>query len=473
MEEKKVFSVYELTSQIKLLLENRFSLVEVQGEVTNYKLSSTGHHYFTLKDEKASLNCVLFKTRVPSNGFPFKNGDLLLANGSIGLYEPSGTYQLIIKTIAKAGIGDLLAKIHALKERFRSLGYFDPSIKKPLPKSPQKIGVITSLTGAVIQDIINVLNRRAHSYHLLIHPVKVQGDGSALEIKEAIETFDKNKLCDVIIIARGGGSFEDLLPFNDPLIVEAIYQAKTPIISAVGHETDYTLCDLVSDVRAPTPSAAAEIVLPATIEHITKTLHLSKRIQENIFYKLSNLRKTLDSQKKFFYQQKIQQNISSFLFKIDHANEKLESLMQTKLEKATMQINSFTVRLNEKSPLKEQQKRKDALIKMINLLDKQLINLLELKKEKQKKIYLQQIANPLNNQLLKKKQFLESAQKRLSALNPTMILQKGYAIPFYQGSKSIIKSKDDLPQDDPFDLLFYDGKALVEIKQKKESIHDK
>jgi exodeoxyribonuclease VII large subunit len=472
MDGKKVFSVFELTSQIKLLLENRFSLIEVQGEVTNYKLSSTGHHYFTLKDEKASLNCVLFKTRLPAGGFPFKNGDLLIANGSIGLYEPSGTYQLIIKTIAKAGIGDLLAKIHALKEHFQALGYFETSIKTALPKSPKKIGIITSLTGAVIQDIIKVLNRRVHSYHLLIHPVKVQGEGSALEIKEAIETLDKNNLVDVMIIARGGGSFEDLLPFNDRLIVEAIHSAKTPIISAVGHETDYTLCDLASDVRAPTPSAAAEIVLPSTIEQITKIVHLSKRIQERLFHKLSTFQRTLESQKKFFYQQKIQQNISAFLFKLDHASEKLENILQKKLEKSHLQLETAFIRLNEKSPIKEQQKRKETLLKAKVLLDKQLFNLLQQKKEKQNRVYLQQIANHLKNQLLKKKEFLNSTEKRLSALNPTMILQKGYAIPFHQNSKSIIKSKSAIPQDEPFDLLFHDGKALVEIKQKKESIHD-
>lgn len=460
---QKIFSVFEITSQIKNLLESRFQFLEVQGEVTNLKLSSTGHIYFTLKDAKAALNCVLFKTKQQTDAPIFKNGDLLVAKGSIGLYEPSGTYQLIVRSIAKAGVGDLLAKIHALKEYFQQKGYFDAAKKKPLSKLPKKIAVVTALTGAVIQDIIKVLNRRAHSFHLLVYPVKVQGETTAIEVKEAIETINLHQLADVIIVARGGGSFEDLLPFNDEKIVEAVYQSNIPIISAIGHEVDYTLCDFVADVRAPTPSAAAEIVLTPTVELLSKIHYLSNRIHERQLHFFSKLQKSFEAQQKFLYQRGIDQAIIQHRFQLDSIQDSLENTLKHLLEKVKDRLQSTKTRIEEKNPINEQRRKKELLLKIHSYIESQVQKLLQEKRLSKFQGTLEKMELQFAFNLRKKRELLSSYEKRLSALNPKMILKKGYCIPFYQNTQSIIHSSSNAPEEMPFDILFHDGKRQVII----------
>jgi exodeoxyribonuclease VII large subunit len=257
----KILSVSELTHAIKGVLEPAFQGISVKGEISNFKLQTSGHLYFSLKDANAQISAVLFRGNAASLPRMPKEGDQVVAKGEISLYAPRGQYQIIIRELQFLGVGELLLKLHQLKEEIQARGWFHPEHKKPLPKLPKRIGVVTSPTGAVIQDILHILTRRFAGFQVILNPVKVQGEGSAQEIAQAIYDFNKYRLADVLIVGRGGGSIEDLWAFNEEIVAKAIFESKIPIISAIGHETDFTIADWVADVRAPTPSAAAEIVI--------------------------------------------------------------------------------------------------------------------------------------------------------------------------------------------------------------------
>jgi exodeoxyribonuclease VII large subunit len=257
----KVFTVSELTGAIKGVLEPTFRAISVQGEISNFKAQTSGHLYFSLKDAGSQISAVLFKGNAAGLARMPKEGDQVIAKGEISLYAPRGQYQIVIRELQFLGMGELLLKLHQLKEQMQMRGWFDPQRKKALPKLPRRIGVVTSPTGAVIQDILHVLSRRFAGLQVVLNPVKVQGEGAAQEIAQAIQDFNRYNLADVLIVGRGGGSIEDLWAFNEEIVAKAIFESKIPIISAVGHETDFTIADWVADVRAPTPSAAAEIAI--------------------------------------------------------------------------------------------------------------------------------------------------------------------------------------------------------------------
>ncbi|MGH2638334.1 MAG: exodeoxyribonuclease VII large subunit, partial [Rhabdochlamydiaceae bacterium] len=288
MQANDILSVSQLTLSIKKHLEGRFQALKVQGEITNFKEQTSGHLYFTLKDAESQISAVLFRgnaaglTRLP------KNGDQVIVQGEISVYAPRGNYQLIVRLLQHAGVGELLLRLHTLKAKLEGLGWFDPSRKKPLPTSPKTIGVVTSPTGAVIQDILNILSRRHAGFHLILNPVKVQGDGAAQEIAAAIDQFNKYGMVDVLIVGRGGGSLEDLWPFNEEVVAQAIFRSRIPIISAVGHETDFSISDFVADLRAPTPSAAAELVMAAANQHLSHLLAFQKRFDQLISHHLTS-----------------------------------------------------------------------------------------------------------------------------------------------------------------------------------------
>lgn len=259
---RTIVSVSQLTARIKESLEGLFPRLEVQGEVSNFKCQSSGHLYFSIKDSSSQIPVVMFRSRAVSLARQPRDGDRVIITGSISVYAPRGYYQLLAEGLRFSGVGDLLLLVEQLKQKLAALGWFDQERKVPLPHLPKKIGVITSPTGAVIRDILHVLERRFSGYEVLICPVRVQGENAAGEIATALATLDRFHLVDAIIIARGGGSIEDLMPFNSEQVVKAVCECTIPIISAVGHETDTTLCDLAADLRAPTPSAAAELIVP-------------------------------------------------------------------------------------------------------------------------------------------------------------------------------------------------------------------
>ncbi|MEJ2097635.1 MAG: exodeoxyribonuclease VII large subunit [Deltaproteobacteria bacterium] len=276
--QRKILTVSELTARIKELLENNFSLVWITGEISNFRMPASGHFYFSLKDEKAQLNAVMFRGQNIQLKFQPKDGMQINAMGRISLYEPRGTYQIILEYLEPSGLGALQAAFEQLKNKLAEEGLFDADSKKPLPFLPNKISLITSPTGAVVHDILNILERRFPNIAIEIIPAKVQGAGAEKEIINAITLLNERNDADVAILARGGGSLEDLMPFNTEGVVRAIHAANVPIISAVGHETDVTLADFAADLRAPTPSAAAEIAVPVKIELLEKISSLRHKL---------------------------------------------------------------------------------------------------------------------------------------------------------------------------------------------------
>lgn len=262
--EYQAITVTDLNKYIKEKIagDENLANVLVKGEISNFKLHYTGHMYFTLKDENSLIKCIMFKTYTPHLKFTPKDGMKVMAFGTVSVFERDGVYQLYCKAMQEDGIGSLYTAYEELKAKLEKEGYFDVAHKKKIPFMPKSIGVLTSNTGAVIRDIINVSTRRNPNVYLKLLPVPVQGEGAAEKIAAGIELMNEKKLADVIIIARGGGSLEDLWPFNEEIVAKAIYNSELPVISAVGHETDFTIADFVADLRAPTPSAAAELAVP-------------------------------------------------------------------------------------------------------------------------------------------------------------------------------------------------------------------
>jgi exodeoxyribonuclease VII large subunit len=280
----KVFTVAELTRQIRGTLETRFGAVWVQGEISNYRPQPSGHRYFTLKDQRAAISCVIFRNTLPPAAPPIADGAQVQVYGNVTVFEARGQYQLNVQILQTRGAGLLQAKFEALKRKLEAEGLFDPARKRALPKFPKRIGIVTSPSGAAIRDILNVLQRRAPNVQVLVSPVRVQGVGAAAEIATALkELATPNEAwepIDLIVIARGGGSIEDLWEFNEEIVARAIFHSAIPVVSAVGHEIDFTIADFVADLRAPTPSAAAELIVPDVTELVRRVNDLENCLQK-------------------------------------------------------------------------------------------------------------------------------------------------------------------------------------------------
>ncbi len=262
LDEKTYYSVSELTREIRLLLESSFPEIWVQGEISNFSRHTSGHIYFSLKDDKAQISCVMWQSRNQNLFFTPQDGMKVLVQGRVTVFEKRGSYQLNVLQLQPAGVGELQLAFEQLKNRLREEGLFSPEFKKPIPRYPQRVGVVTSPTGAAIRDLISILHRRFPALEIILNPVRVQGEGAALEIARAIDEFNEFGGVDVLIVGRGGGSLEDLWAFNEEVVARAVFRSQIPVVSAVGHEVDFTICDFVADLRAPTPSAAAELVAP-------------------------------------------------------------------------------------------------------------------------------------------------------------------------------------------------------------------
>ena len=288
--ERKVLSVSELTARIGNVLSTQFSNLWVEGEVSNYRPAQSGHLYFTLKDAKAQVRCVCFRTQAMRLKFRPEDGLKLIVRGSISVYEPRGEYQIYVEHIEPSGVGALQLAFEQLKKRLEAEGLFDPAGKKPLPMLPRRIGIVTSPKGAAVRDILRILRRRFSNLHLIVYPVRVQGEGAAEEIVAALKYFSRKQNVDVILLARGGGSIEDLWSFNEESVARAIAACTIPIVSGVGHESDFTIADFVADVRASTPSAAAEIVVKSRQEFQKHLLELEHKISQRTRYVLLKYR---------------------------------------------------------------------------------------------------------------------------------------------------------------------------------------
>lgn len=435
-------TVTQITQAIQCQLESQFSHVQVQGEVSNFKRQSSGHLYFSLKDEGAQINCVLFRGQAMHLAKDPKEGDHLRVKGEISVYAPRGSYQLIVREVLYDGIGALLLQFEALKQKLKEKGWFEAARKKKIPPFPKKIGIVTSPTGAVIRDMLHILNRRQNGYHVILNPVKVQGEGAALEIAQAIEDFNRWNLVDVIILARGGGSIEDLWAFNEEKVAESIFKSKIPIISAIGHETDTTIADFVADQRAPTPSSAAELVMKAKEEpleflfqmdrHITQALkHLLKQNQERL--KRIQLHPLIATPEML---------TRRWNLALDEKELRLESKMELHIKKASLQLKSFMTQHRLLNPLEKIKKEKIELENFSKNLDLRWVQIEQRAQEKLSKI-----------------------KAHLDSINPKNLLQKGYSILFDEKGGSAIVSAKELRVDQKVKFLLGDGAALATVDQ--------
>jgi exodeoxyribonuclease VII large subunit len=291
---RRIYSVGELNAAIRALLDSQFRDVWVAGEISGVKLAASGHYYFTLKDGQGQLRCVCFKSAARYLRFKPQDGIAVLARGRIDVYELRGEYQLLVEALEPRGYGALQLAFEQLKTKLAAEGLFDPSRKRPLPALPHRIGIVTSPTGAVIRDILQILERRFPGLHIRLYPALVQGAGSIEEVVAAIDWFSQSGWPDVVIVARGGGSLEDLWTFNEEAVARAIARSAVPIISAVGHETDVTIADFVADLRAPTPSAAAELVVPARRQLLDQIGATALRLAKEMRYRLLNAARRVD-----------------------------------------------------------------------------------------------------------------------------------------------------------------------------------
>lgn len=352
--EIKPITVQELNKYIKNKIDNDEYLnnVYVKGEISNFKLHYSGHMYFTLKDESSLIKCVMFKSYTPHLQFMPKDGMKVVILGTVSVFERDGQYQVYCKAMKQEGIGNLYEEYQKLKAKLEKEGLFDNSHKKNIPMFPKTIGVLTSSTGAVIRDIINVSTRRNPNVHIRLLPVPVQGQGAAEKIAEGIRKMNEEKLADVLIIGRGGGSLEDLWPFNEEIVARAIYDSDLPIISAVGHETDFTIADFVADLRAPTPSAAAELAVPniEDVEYTIKTYQNRYRVALKRRVELMKLRYEKCMTRRVFKEPL--QKINERAITLDILVKSIQNSIQNKLHKSKTSAVEIITKLDALSPLK-------------------------------------------------------------------------------------------------------------------------
>jgi exodeoxyribonuclease VII large subunit len=339
----KVFTIAELTRAIRGTLETKFGAVWVQGEISNYKLHPSGHQYFTLKDARAQIACVIFRNTMPPLRTPLADGAQVQLYGNVTVFEARGQYQISVQILQTRGLGLLQAKFEALKRKLEAEGLFDAARKRALPKFPRRIGIVTSPSGAAIRDILNVLKRRAPWLQILINPVRVQGTGAAAEVAVAIRELaipNKNfQPVDLIVVARGGGSIEDLWEFNEEIVSRAVFDSAVPIVSAIGHEIDFTICDFVADLRAPTPSAAAELIVPDIADLRRHMGNCARAIGRELFNRIRDTQQRLD-----------------------HAREMLRRCLGHKIDSYKRGLLHIAAALQARSPARELMMRRNHLL---------------------------------------------------------------------------------------------------------------
>lgn len=441
MKEENIFTVSEVTKHIKNILESSIPALWIKGEISNFKHHSSNHFYFTLKDEKSNLQCVFFHQYNQYLRFEPENGMEVICFGQINVYEPNGQYQLYVSQMRPLGIGDLEIAFRKLKEKFEKEGLFDEKFKKPIPKYPLKIGIVTSKTGAAIQDIKNVLNRR-FPVKIFLHSARVQGKNAAAEIVKGIKFFNQMKNVDVLIIGRGGGSIEDLWAFNEEIVARAIFESEIPIISAVGHEVDFTISDFVADLRAPTPSAAAELVVPDRQNVQNELNALSQRmstiIQNEIQFRQSRCRE---------FRLRLETN---------HPKNLLQNYMQ-KLDEMNFRLNNSLKKIVDFQLNFEYLKNKFVQI----FRSKYFENL---------KNYFQNYEENLQNLILvnlnKKQNNFIILTSKLEELNPLKILKRGYSIT--KKNEKIVNTIKNLQIADKINVQFIDGKCDCIVENLKE-----
>ncbi len=392
--EEMAVTVSQLNSYIKdkIADDEYLNNILVKGEISNFKNHYTGHLYFTLKDENSLIKCIMFKSYAQKLEFIPKDGMKVFVLGGISVFERDGVYQIYVKAMQEDGVGALYKKYEELKNRLKSQGYFDESHKQKIPLMPKTIGVLTSQTGSVIRDIINVSTRRNPNVNIRLLPVPVQGEGAAEKIAQGITLMNEKKLADVLILARGGGSLEDLWPFNEEIVAHSIYNSEIPIVSAVGHETDFSISDFVADLRAPTPSAAAELTVPDIYELKQKNNIYQNRLRLALVKKVEIMKLRFEKAMSSRIFKEPLRNINDQYLKIDNNIKRLENAIKSKQKEEKTKYIELISKLDALSPLKtltrgysftEKENKIVRSIKELNTGDKITIRLVDGQKNAQ------------------------------------------------------------------------------------------
>ncbi len=439
----KIYSVSELNAEIKNLLERQFPFIWISGEVSNFSIPSSGHFYFSLKDRSAQIGAVMFRGQNRRLKFNLEDGMSITGLGRISVYEPRGTYQIIFEHLEPKGVGPLQLAFEQLKNRLAAEGLFDDHLKKPLPFLPEKIHVITSPTGAVVHDIIHVARRRFPGIGIDVIPVKVQGDGAAESIASAIQSADLCEDAEVIILARGGGSLEDLQAFNSEIVARAIHGANVPVVSAVGHETDYTIADFVADLRAPTPSAAAEIVIPSKEALFEKIKELKYVMYNLLKHYIDQYRTTNDTLVKRLADPR--RKIDDNRLAIDDKTERLRRGMLQLLLRRREHLDWKTEALYYNNPDSYSAKLKEKIDSLTTLL-------------------LQSFKLCMNANHHLHREILG----RLKALNPAGILTRGYSITRTIPDAVIVSNSQAVDIGQNVEVLLARGSLRCAVKERKD-----
>ncbi|HXE76056.1 MAG TPA: exodeoxyribonuclease VII large subunit [Candidatus Xenobia bacterium] len=422
--ERRIWTVSELTAQVRDLLERAFRDLWVQGEVSNFRVSPYGHYYFTLKDEAAQLRCFVHKRDARFLRMQPQDGLAITARGALGVYEPRGEYQLLVNYLEPVGVGALQLAFEQLKQRLATEGLFEAARKKPLPMLPRRIGLVTSPRGAAIADMVRILRRRYENLHLLLYPVRVQGEGAAEEIVEAIQFFNRAHVSlrpDVVILARGGGSLEDLWAFNEEAVARAIAGSKIPVITGVGHETDFTIADFVADLRAPTPSAAAELVIQSKEELKQRLRALDTRLAERLRYQVL------------------------------HARHQLSQLMRAR---GWRRMESL---------LREQAQRADELALRLR---QALLDSVARRRQEWAVLAARLASYDLRGAVQRERLRLKALAGQLNQLSPLAVLERGYAIVFDAEGK-VVKSAAAVRVGDPLEVQLARGRLRADVRKKE------
>lgn len=420
--QRKIYTVSELAAGVREMLERRFIDIWVEGEISNFKSSSAGHLYFTLKDDRAQIPAVCFRNAARLLRFRPDNGKNFRARGRLTTYDARGEYQLIVEVLEPAGLGALQLAFEQLKEKLEKEGLFGPERKRPIPPLPSRIGIVTSPTSAALRDILSVLKRRHNAVHVLIYPAEVQGSGASLQVMEGIDFLSRKTDVDVIIVARGGGSMEDLWPFNEERVARAMVRSTKPVISAVGHEVDFTIGDFVADLRAPTPSAAAEIVIQSKEELVRRVHQLEGRLHGSMRYRLRTLAHFLASK------------VGSRGFAV--AEARLRRLSQT--------VDDLGFRL-------ERFGKSGALVRQ---------------KEHRVEVCAHRLENAIQQRLRKCGESFARTAHTLDALSPLAVLDRGYSV-CLTPEGTVVRSADAVELHAPVQVRLQRGTLFASVLARK------
>jgi len=439
---RDIYSISRLNSEVKAVLDGSFPLLWVEGEISNLARPASGHIYFTLKDAHAQVRCAMFRMRRAKLRFQPENGMQVLVRARAGLYENRGEFQLGIEHMEPAGEGALRLAYEELKQRLGAEGLFDPAHKKPLPSFPQRIGVITSPSGAAIHDLLTVLQRRFPAASVIVYPIPVQGVDAAAKITEMIQLADQRAECDLLVLTRGGGSLEDLAAFNDEGMARAIHTAHLPIVSAVGHEIDFTIADFVADQRAPTPSAAAELISPDQAGLQQQLSQLSSRLATTLYRQSSRYQTTLQHLKQRLKQQHPAARLEQQQQRVDELARRLAQKQQNQQIQIRERLNNLTARLRVLTPTHR-----------LTQFTLQHANL------------NRRLHHQMHYQLNQFKQQLGHISQHLNAISPLATLGRGYAIVQQHPSGEIVRHADVIKPGTQIKARLAEGSLLCQVEE--------